>query len=239
MTHRRIQTDDGSYTAHWVERDISYRARSGARTEAMGVFLRSGGLLDRAGAWAVAELGFGVATTFLLCAEEARRHGVSLDYVSVERAPAPPEAVSGEGADAETVRALLQAPQAGWHERVFADGVRLRLFVGDWSRGALEHLSGSRDALFFDPFGPRVEPESWSMDAIGLALDLLAPQGRFTTYTAASDVRRSLLAHGAHVARVRGPAPRPEHIVAAREARLLPQENVRRYDAPSPTPPPH
>ena len=75
------------------------------------------------------------------------------------------------------------------------------------------------------------------VEAIGIALDLLAPHGRFTTYTAASDVRRSLPAHGAHVARVRGPAPRPEHIVAAREARLLPQENVRRYDAPSPTPP--
>lgn len=236
MTHRRMPTEDGSFTAHWVERDLSYRARSGARTEAEGVFIASSGILNRPGPWRVVELGFGVGTTFQLCAAAARRARVALDYVSVERAPAPAEVVPDEGGEAESdapaLRALLRSVEPGWHARSLRQGVDLRLFVGDWARAPLADVLGTRDAVFFDPFGPREEPESWSSAAIGLALDLLAPHGRFTTYSAASDVRRALLAHGAHVARVRGPAPRPEHIVAARDPERLPRENVRRVDAP-------
>lgn len=76
----------------------------------------------------------------------------------------------------------------------------LRLLLGD-ARAALGRLGAEErfDALFLDPFSPRVEPELWEPDFLAALARRLAPDGWLATYSAATAVRAALAAAGLRV----------------------------------------
>ncbi len=163
------------------------------------------------------EFGFGVGTNFAaLVQAAAQAQFEAIDYVAVEHAPVPPELLPAFDPHSHAL-----AVQATRHQTAQAGGVRLTL-----QRGRFEdhRAQGPYDAVFFDPFGPEDEPDSWGLEATAAAAAGLADDGRLVTYSSAGWIRRNLAAVGLFVATVPGPLEgKREFTIAAKDrARLGP-----------------
>ncbi|WP_456436067.1 tRNA (5-methylaminomethyl-2-thiouridine)(34)-methyltransferase MnmD [Thermovibrio ammonificans] len=77
---------------------------------------------------------------------------------------------------------------------VYTDGrVSLKLLIADGRRAVKsieeEHFA---DAIFHDPFSPKVNPELWTYEFFRELRRLIKPEGILATYSAATPVRRAL-----------------------------------------------
>jgi len=215
MDLEKVVTADGSATLVRRGSQVSYRSLDGARTESEQVFAAGAQLGERKGPWRIVELGFGVGTNFSTVVELGRRHGVSIEYWSVERAPVPAELVCADGLARDLAILALERACAG-DERIVtieADGVTLYLVCGEWIGAP---LPGDASAVFFDPFAPSVEPECWDTDAFALAASCLAEDGVLVTYSAATPVRAAMIEAGLAVASLPGPEHEREVTIAGR-----------------------
>ena len=157
-------TEDGSLTVFDREAGECFKSRHAARLEAEYVFYRPGVLESpryatkkgaEAGAFTVLELGFGLGTNFL--------HFLSRGYrglfVSIERD------LSGarfflEHAPDSALSALLETG-------TFTGGdMRAALRRGDFFEElrALAKEGFLADAVLFDPFSPKANPEAWTSE---------------------------------------------------------------------------
>ena len=55
---------------------------------------------------------------------------------------------------------------------------------------------GIADAVFFDPFSPKKQPELWSVDLFQKIFQIMASGARLTTYSCARQARENLQAAG-------------------------------------------
>jgi tRNA U34 5-methylaminomethyl-2-thiouridine-forming methyltransferase MnmC len=76
----------------------------------------------------------------------------------------------------------------------------------------LEEFSSEEkfDVIYYDAFGPRVEPGLWTPERMQQCYDLLNEGGIFVTYCAKGEVRRNLQAAGFVVERLAGPPGKRE-----------------------------
>lgn len=201
---RRRATGDGSPTL--VRSDgLSYRSMHGARTEARHVFVAGAGLDVGEAPRRVVEFGFGAGTNFAATVIARRARG-PLTYVGVDLAPVAPEdlpcfdAVAHALATAATTsgRAAQQEVALELRRVHFDDIVPTKPF----------------DAVFFDPFGPADEPDSWSVPCLLAARACLAPHGRLVSYAVAGWVRRNMAAAGLYVATPPGPEGKRQFTLA-------------------------
>lgn len=217
----RVETEDGSVTYRLVGTPITYRSVHGARTEAEHVFVHSTGLGGRTGTWRVLELGFGLGTNFMATAKAAERAGVSLEFFSVEHALAPTSCFDpGEPFSALAQDVVARVRDGAFEARGRHGAVALHLFGAGWLDPGWT-VDGAH-ALYFDPFGPKVEPGSWTLESFQRARACLAPDGVLSTYSAAVRVKRSLAQAGMFVACAPGPPFKNEITLASpSEAALL------------------
>jgi tRNA U34 5-methylaminomethyl-2-thiouridine-forming methyltransferase MnmC len=66
------------------------------------------------------------------------------------------------------------------------------------------------DVIYYDAFGPRVEPGLWTPERMQQCFDLLNEGGILVTYCAKGEVRRNLQAAGFVVERLAGPPGKRE-----------------------------
>ncbi|MCP4504745.1 MAG: tRNA (5-methylaminomethyl-2-thiouridine)(34)-methyltransferase MnmD [Deltaproteobacteria bacterium] len=220
----RIVTPDGSDTFRLKKSGWSYRSIHGAQTESRGVFLEGTGLSARPSPWSVLEFGFGAGTTFLLTAREAEQKGVALHFISVDLFPVPPEAISGNDAAALLARSVLSALRSGTDSVVSQQkaNVTLEFHARDWQD--IDVSSESVQAVFYDPFGPKDQPEAWSPACFGVAERAMATDAVLGTYSSAAVARRGMQAAGLHVAEAKGPGRKREITFAAKMPDLFTQE---------------
>lgn len=228
---RRVPTADGSPTFVHPGHGEACHSDSGAWTEACQRYARACRLAERSRPGAVVRVldvgtGLGLNIAAALAAVEGAE--ASLELVTMEsdlevvRAaleafgdgshPAAPS--SDLPADLEVAwrpvrRALALALEA---EPVLpAQGVplgrlgRLRLLLGD-ARRTLDALPArpAFDAVFLDPFSPRVAPELWQPDFLARVARRMAPGSLLSTFSVSLAVRAGLVAAGLRV----GPGPR-------------------------------
>lgn len=220
MSHIEIvETRDGSKTLYDHDKKVHYRSIWGAQRESRYVFLEGSGLVDKPCPWRVLELGFGAAVNFtqtaLACLE---RDGCRLEYHSVEYAPVAPDKLSfHEGPVGDLARrAVEMARDTGEPALVegFEGRVRLHLYPQRWVDFDRPDLRA--DAVYYDPFGPRSEPDSWTRDCFAIARRHMAEHGVLATYSAATAVKRAMFEAELHVASAPGPGRKREVTFAAR-----------------------
>jgi chorismate dehydratase len=172
------------------------------------------------------DVGTGMGLNLAAALEALEGTGVALDAVSLEVDPAIlARAASGprEPASLERWHAPVRAALAPALVVALADPIRaareglplpglpaelersrLRLLLGD-ARQRLSELPRAPgfDAVFLDPFSPRVEPALWQADFLREVAARLAPGSLLSTYSAAVRVRAALAAAGLAV----GPGP--------------------------------
>ncbi len=220
-----FETADGSYTLFDEARGVHYRSHHGAVTESRHVFLGATGLLERAGEWIVAELGFGAAVNFTqtVRAFRERPYVERLTYHTVDWRPVTPDHLpfhDGEPGDLAR-QALELAGEATAPVRVSSQdaAIDLILYPTPWENADLQ--VDDAQAFFHDPFARNVNPEAWTAETFRWARAALRDDGRLATYSAATPVRRAMFEAGLHVATAPGPGRKREITVAAPTAEAL------------------
>jgi tRNA U34 5-methylaminomethyl-2-thiouridine-forming methyltransferase MnmC len=112
---------------------------------------------------------------------------------------------------AEALAALHESSESRRIE-VERPGISLVVLRTDWLDAEPDSLA---DALYFDPFGPSANPESWTDAMFEAARARLKPAGRLATYSAAGHVRRAMARAGLVLATRPGPGRKREITVAS------------------------
>ena len=221
MKRSIIITKDGSKTIRLEDWNEHYHSTHGAIQEAMHVYIQAGldhyKELNSSVAFTVLEAGFGTGLNALLSCLWARKNKVQLDYIALEAYPISETEIGAldyskvlEEENAESVYEQLH--QAKWEDWVeISESFRLEKQQGLFSDLNLKNVA---DVVFYDAFGPRVQPELWEMSVFERFYNALKPKGVLVTYSVKGTAKRALQAIGFEVDIIEGP-PGKRHMMRA------------------------
>ncbi|MCZ6598972.1 MAG: MnmC family methyltransferase [Planctomycetota bacterium] len=215
-----VRTADGSWTLAHPGHGETLHSRSGAWQEAVERYATPCRLRERALAGRaelhLLDVGTGLGLNLAAALAALEGTGTRLIVVSLERDRSVIEAAFGLDAGPgerwhAPVRVALRAALPGGlaetpggraKVELGAAGGELRLLLGD-ARATLPRLELAPrfDAVFLDPFSPRVEPELWEAGFLVEIARRMAPGSLLSTFSAATRVRVALAGAGLAVAR--------------------------------------
>ncbi|MCK9423121.1 MAG: tRNA (5-methylaminomethyl-2-thiouridine)(34)-methyltransferase MnmD [Bacteroidales bacterium] len=166
----------------------------------------------------VLEIGFGTGLNALLTQIEAEKQGISVHYTSIEAFPLE-----------ETIWSRLNYPQnfcSADYTRVYR-----RLHLVEWDREEeiskyfilhkihqtvqeSEMVPDRYHLIYYDAFGPEVQPELWSEAIFQKLYQAMKPGGILVTYSVKGTIVRALKAAGFKTEKLSGP-PGKRHILRA------------------------
>ncbi|MEX0275559.1 MAG: tRNA (5-methylaminomethyl-2-thiouridine)(34)-methyltransferase MnmD [Flavobacteriaceae bacterium] len=219
MGRKIITTADGSKTIYIEEWNEHYHSKHGAVQEAYHVFIRNGLHLFTDTGIAILEMGFGTGLNALATLLEAPKQRLKIHYTGIEKYPiAKNELIQlnyaqqlGEPELASSL-ALMHACEWG-RETPITDTFSLKKEKGDFLEMDYE---GKFHLVYFDAFGPRVQPELWEEDLFHKVYRAMRPQGVLVTYSAKGSVRRAMQSVGFVVERLPGPPGKREMLRASK-----------------------
>lgn len=205
-------TEDGSASLQLTEVTEQYHSRHGALNESRHIYIGCGlRHLPESAAIKILEVGFGTGLNALLTLAE-KRSG-TIEYTTLEPFPLLPNEVE-----------MLNYPQLIAPE--LAEDFRLMHQIPASEKCSLspnftflKHhttienavLPDSQfDLVYFDLFGPDVEPELWKLENFQKIFQSMKPQSILVTYCAKGIVKRTLKAAGFQIESMPGPVGKRE-----------------------------
>lgn len=219
MDREIITTDDGSHTIQLKEWDEQYHSKHGAIQEAYHVFIQNGLSLYANCKISILEIGFGTGLNALITFLEARKAKLDVRYVGVERYPVTSDEFNTLNyieklKAAEFTTVFEHMHECAWEEDILiSDTFQLRKVQKDFKD--LDYKN-EFDLVYFDAFGPRVQPELWTEDIFDMIFNALRAKGVLVTYSAKGSVRRAMQAVGFTVERLPGPPGKREMLRATK-----------------------
>lgn len=212
------KTNDNSHTLYHPELDEHYHSIHGAHQESVHVYIAMGlEAHQKNSALRVFEMGFGTGLNVLLAQEFAEKHQRPIAFTSVEKFPLPLD-ISGQlnfGKTAQSADIYQKLHTAPWEQPIkISPYFTLTKIAADVMDVV---LTSSFDVVFYDAFGPRVQPELWELPIFEKLYGLMAPGGILVTYCAKGQVRRNMQAAGFRVERLPGPPGKREMLRAIKE----------------------
>jgi tRNA U34 5-methylaminomethyl-2-thiouridine-forming methyltransferase MnmC len=203
-TRELLQTADGSFTLFIPEVEETYHSTHGAVQESMHVFIENGMKACDKEMIRVLEVGLGTGLNAMLTLQHATK---KIDYCALEPYPLSKEILNElvtSGSDQFEMK--FHASNVGEWISIQENFSFVRMEIG------LEEFSSEEkfDVIYYDAFGPRVEPGLWTLEPMQQCFDLLNEGGVFVTYCAKGEVRRNLQAAGFIVERLAGPPGKRE-----------------------------
>jgi tRNA U34 5-methylaminomethyl-2-thiouridine-forming methyltransferase MnmC len=222
MHSELILTNDGSHTILIPQLDVTFHSRHGAVQESLHVFIDAGlhyTWTQEEGNRAtttIFELGLGTGLNALLTCAEAVKQQRRVVYTAIEPFPL---------ADGIT-DALNYNDPAGYLERIHKAPWNQLTEINEYfsiekSTLKFEQAGGSYQLVYFDAFGPEVQPELWSVNSFLKLFDMMKPGAVLTTYCSKSEVRRNMTAAGLKVIKIQGPWGKREMVRAMRPVHRL------------------
>jgi len=208
-------TGDGSLTIHLPEWNEQYHSKHGAIAEAQHVFIESGLYHfisdENPKTISILEIGFGTGLnaflTLLFCSDR----NMYITYTGVEAYPVMADEIEKLNyaeismASATLFKELHSTP---WEVPAeIANSFQLTKQKKYFSEINNEQ---EFDIIYFDAFGPRVQPELWTEEIFRKMFHALKPGGILVTYSAKGSVRRAMQATGFTVERLPGPPGKRE-----------------------------
>jgi tRNA U34 5-methylaminomethyl-2-thiouridine-forming methyltransferase MnmC len=209
-------TGDGSHTLFVPGLNEHYHSTFGAIGESMHVFIESGlkEILKSGEDIHLIEVGFGTGLNALLTWMEAESHARKIFYTAIE--PYPVE---------EAIWSALNYPETFCtfsYRKIFN-----RIHEAEWERTEqispfftlkkikttfkdFEPGTSAFNMVYFDAFGPDVQPELWSEENFKKIHTAMKPGGILMTYSVKGAVRRALKECGFAVEKIPGPAGKRE-----------------------------
>ncbi len=219
-----VISEDGSPTLYSDAFKESYHSFRGALAESVYVYIKNG--LDK---WfkgqkltdrpiRIFEMGFGTGLNLLLAHDWAVRNKQRIEFVSIELWPLPSALLHDIAWEKYGfVREwALQLHDAPCEQTVsFGDGLSLYKINKDFTTWVAEAAwQNSFDVIFYDAFGPRKQPELWTLEQLEKSCLMLRDGGLFCTYSAQSRFRRHLDSLGMQTEKFKGPLGKKHMVVA-------------------------
>lgn len=209
-----ITTADGSKTIFLPELNEHYHSSHGALQEAQHVFIKNG-LYQCSGEYlTIFEMGFGTGLNALLTYFATEKRQQYVHYIGLEAFPPSDDEIRAMGyasmspdADAQDVYEQMHA--SAWNKPVSLS----EHFVLEKLHQTLadtELAENSVDLIYFDAFGPRVQPDLWTLEIFRKLYRWLSDEGIFVTYCAQGQVKRDLKAAGFIIESLPGPPGKRE-----------------------------
>jgi tRNA U34 5-methylaminomethyl-2-thiouridine-forming methyltransferase MnmC len=213
--HQLKITGDGSHTLYVKSLDETYHSVHGAVQEAEHVYLDAGmNFLMAKDKIDLLEVGFGTGLNAFLTFRRGDAMGLDISYHSIEAFPLKIEQI-----DELNYIKELNADSA--EKEIFS-----RLHTSEWNKeveitpsfklkkinSKLEHFveNSCFDLIYFDAFGPRVQPELWTEGIFKNMFETLRRGGVLVTYSAKGSVKRALKAVGFTIESIPGPPGKRE-----------------------------
>ncbi|MFD0933353.1 tRNA (5-methylaminomethyl-2-thiouridine)(34)-methyltransferase MnmD [Psychroflexus salinarum] len=221
MKRSVVTTCDGSKTIRIEEWDEHYHSTHGAIQESAHVYITAGLdhflSLNQTESISVLEAGFGTGLNALLTALWSASKNISIEYLGVEAYPISSEEIQAldyhKTIDAENSKEIYEKlHQVQWDEwEQMSNTFRLKKQQQYFSEIELKNVA---DVVFYDAFGPRVQPELWEESIFKGFYEALKPGGVFVTYCVKGTARRALQSIGFEVDIIEGP-PGKRHMMRA------------------------
>lgn len=215
MKREFLITGDGSLTIHLPEWNEQYHSKHGALAEAQHVFIESGlhHFIGKENPKTVSilEIGFGTGLnaflTLLFCSDRS----IDISYTGVEAYPVMDDEIEKLNyaqlteVSANLFKDLHNAP---WE----VPAEITNSFQLTKQKKFFSEINNERefDIIYFDAFGPRVQPDLWTEEIFSKMYNALKPGGVLVTYSAKGSVRRAMQAMGFTVERLPGPPGKRE-----------------------------
>ncbi len=220
--HILTTTADGSHTLFVPALNEHYHSTNGALQESELVFINHGlhYIPECIKDINLLEVGFGTGLNALLTVLEAKKLRRKINYVAIE--PEPVETDILELLNYASVKGGTEAE--GYFKKLHATDWRQPAFLSDYFiiskiQAKLEEIS-LRDEQFhlvyFDAFGPDVQPELWSEHIFTQLYKCMKPDGILVTYSCKGTVKRVLKASGFTIEKLPGPAGKREVLRAVK-----------------------
>lgn len=214
MKREIITTADGSKTIYIPEWDEHYHSSHGALQEAQHVFIANGLNTCTAEYLTILEMGFGTGLNALLTYFSSEKRHQYIHYIGIEAFP--PSAEELEAMDYASfasdpdAKAIYDAMHlAPWNKAAEVS----EHFVLEKQQCVLEEAkvsAGTVDLIYYDAFGPRVQPELWTLSIFERLFGWMSAGGVLVTYCAKGQVKRDLKAAGFLVEALPGPPGKRE-----------------------------
>ena len=220
MKRSIITTSDGSKTIQIEGWNEQYHSIHGALQEAKHVYINAGlkTFLERQpkqNALTLLEIGFGTGLNALLTALESLNISQEICYHGIEAYPVEAEELQALGYDTligSDPSIFQNIHNCSWHENhkilPHFSIVKRQAFFSDIAE------VNAFDVIYFDAFGPRVQPNLWIESIFKKMYEALRPNGLLVTYCAKGSVRRCMQAVGFEVERLPGPPGKREMLRA-------------------------
>jgi len=224
MQRKLIITSDGSHSIHIPEWNENYHSVHGAIQESRHVFIEAGlkYCAAKKNALNILEIGLGTGLNALLTFMEAQLLSTGIHYTALEAFP-----LSKELTDELNYIKALESPE---HEGLFFDLIH----GSEWEketevtpgcklkkiRNTLQEITLPEqefDLVYFDAFGPPVQPEMWTEELFIKTYKTTKPGGILVTYCAKGEVKRTLKRVGFTIESLPGPPGKREMIRALKE----------------------
>ena len=221
MKREIITTDDGSKTIHIPEWNEQYHSTHGAIQEAKHVYLKHGlaffcaseGYTKQSQIY-ILEIGFGTGLNAFLTAIKAEELNLDLSYVGVEGFPISNEELKALNyTDALKNDTIFNAIHECKWENDYTISKNFNLKKQQKQFSEISNVN-QFDIVYFDAFGPRVQPELWTEAIFKSMYKTMKPNSVLVTYCAQGHARRAMISVGFTVTKVEGP-PGKRHMLRA------------------------
>ncbi|PZD79594.1 tRNA (5-methylaminomethyl-2-thiouridine)(34)-methyltransferase MnmD [Mesonia sp. K7] len=217
------KTADGSNTIFIPEWNENYHSKHGAIQEAMHVFIKMGlnHFLSQKQTINILEIGFGTGLNAFITAQIAYQNQVKINYTGVEAYPVTLAEV-----------AELDYPKQLGFETYFPENCFQKIHESEWGKFVeinpffqlrkqqlkFQEIENKNefDLIYFDAFGPRVQPDLWGVKILQKMYNSLKSEGKLVTYSAKGSVRRNMQEVGFSIERLTGPPGKREMLRATK-----------------------
>jgi len=226
MQRKLILTSDGSHTILLSELNVTYHSVHGAIQESDHIFIKAGlnGLLQAEPRnLKIFEMGFGTGLNALLTIIAAEKPQTRVYYETIEQFPLDINDTIPLNYCTQLHREDLQPVFDRLHNCEWGKEIKLttqfafqKLKVNLLNIG-IPGTSATFETfqlIYFDAFGPDVQPELWTKEIFQKMFAMLEPGGVLVTYSSKGEVRRALQAAGFFVEKLPGPKGKREIIRA-------------------------
>ena len=221
MKRKIIITSDGSSTIHLPEWNESYHSKHGAIQEAYHVFIKNG--LDYFidfDKLSILEMGFGTGLNTFITLLEAQKRKIKVNYTGIEKFPLDKEEwvqlnyfseLETSDIDKEYYEKLFSSD---WEKKItLHDYFTLYKVQSDFNELKLD-TAKKFNLIYFDAFGPRIQPELWTINIFEYLYYVLEENGVLVTYCCKGEVKRTMQAAGFITEKLPGPPGKREMLRA-------------------------
>ena len=226
MKRRIIETGDGSKTIQIDDWQEQYHSKHGAVQEAYHVFIKKGLDYLNSSTVNILEIGFGTGLNALITLIESQKRNLTILYTGIEKFPVTQNELEVldyvSNLDAKKIEGAYQKMhEEKWDEEIrLAEKFTLIKQQKDFKDIKEDNLF---NLIYFDAFGPRVQPELWTADIFRIMFDALKSEGVLVTYSAKGSVRRAMQQVGFFVERLEGPPGKREMLRATKPSNFVNQ----------------